>query len=168
MRSIFAMALVGVFSSISMAYAASDVSPLAVPTNGPSQELRCRFEGRGFDQNESIRCFVRVELCQAKMQPGADRTVCPSNRNEAFEIRCTNGFDLESRDFAVSSDQNNIWINADERGRSATLRLRERVLDEPQFAERRNNAELIIANRVARRLEGKCSFGLEREMLDME
>lgn len=148
MRSIFALALVSLISSVPSAFAATASTPAPAPTPG-YRELKCRFEGRDFDQHEGLRCYVRVSLCQSGMALGAsDARVCETrSERDAFEVRCTNGYELESRDFAVGYDHDNIWVNADERGRLATLRLK------PGEDYR---ADLVITNRVARHLEGRC------------
>jgi len=155
MRSIFVLAFVSLISTVPGAFAASMSVPSPTPTPG-SQELRCRFEGRDSDQNEGLRCYVRISLCPSAMapQPGDAQACGTRSERDAFEVRCTNGYELESRDYAVGRDRDSVWINADERGRLATLRLK--LEAGMQERSEGNRADLLITNRVARHLEGRC------------
>ncbi|MCM2278482.1 MAG: hypothetical protein NDJ89_10450 [Oligoflexia bacterium] len=119
---------------------AEEVRP---PNN--NKELKCVFHG-GADQNGGVRCHLRVQLCEKSGMANED--FCKNDRDrrdEAFELRCNNGFDLESRDFAISHDQNNLWINADERGAFATLRVSEG-----------GDAHLFVTNSRTFHMEGRC------------
>ncbi|MCM2323101.1 MAG: hypothetical protein NDJ90_07540 [Oligoflexia bacterium] len=146
MKKLIVLTVLGVLFGLSVASAAE-----MSPPNG--DRLVCRFEGFN-DQTNDFRCFVRIDLRS---------TPADHERDRAFLVRCNNGFELESRDFAISNDQNNTWINADERGKLASLRIKDFLTGSTNHEEDRFRADLLLAARGVARLEGFCRFDRERE-----
>lgn len=146
MRKTFAIAMLGLLSTVSYA---SDVN--YVSTNN-DKKLECRFHGRDWNQNDEIHCRASIDLCQ-ESAPGASNE-CQNRNKEDFRIHCSNGFELEVDDFSKDWNDGTLWLNASRHGKIATIKV--------DFDDRNHNekfeADLLIANRVTRHLEGACWF----------
>lgn len=148
MRKTLTLFVLAMFSVIGVAQASTDET--APELSLPSSEFFCKFRGHDFDQNQHLKCRVKLRYCQI----GATETEATCSTGENFlKIECTNGFDFHSRSLGVSYEDGNKWINADDHHKIATLKI------EVNSRSRNSlDADLLIGGRSANRLEGRCFY----------
>jgi hypothetical protein len=176
MKKTTVLTMMGFALSIGLSHAAETVAqPIPAPTLTPipiGLEFRCELEGRSVGQgsgsgsgsesdnssdhhqHNDVRCRVKGNLGCPTMRQG-DR-VCETKRSE-IEIKCSNGFKLEDEYPAITLQGGDLWINANEHHKLATLRVRDFGAPAAEY-ERRFKADLYGTNSVIFSTEGSCRF----------
>ena len=155
MLKIIAIVLVGLSSSV--VFADTD----SKPEKGDKIEYKCKFEGERKDcdcpRPEKIECWVEGRICKERHDLNGISSGCRDSE-DPIEIKCSNGFKLESRDAATQIDNRTLWINADDYKKIATIRVEDIIGDRSDSDERRKADLVISKDGKADRLEGSCKF----------
>lgn len=167
MKKLMTLTVLGLLSVVSYANAAgtgtgtTPPEPTPVSTVVPDYHvnLRCRFESREFDQFRDLRCEARVRFCEHKaLSDAASVEECRYDGKEFFELRCNDGFRLDSREVATDEIRKDLFLNAEEEGRLATIRVKD--FDRYSY-ERRRSDLMFSTRRFSARLEGECQVQKE-------
>lgn len=171
MRNMIAFVIVGFCSSIAQAN-----QPVNVDNRKETIKYECKFEGPKTCANcgeEKLGCKVEGVLCNEIDERGESRK-CRDSK-DPIEIRCTDGFKLESRDAAVELDNKTLWINADSEkewdtlgerdDKIATIRVEDFIKDHRGEQEFRRKADLLTSKKEgeANHIDGVCKFEKKRD-----
>ncbi|MFL5812755.1 MAG: hypothetical protein ACJ763_04205 [Bdellovibrionia bacterium] len=163
MRNIVGLVVVGLLTSVSFASAATQTGPAAAPTLTPVPygiRYFCEFEGRGLSehghQDRDVRC--KVEGILSGITVSAESVATPVIPGGPIEIKCSNGYKLESEYTAIAAQGGNLWINAERHDRLATIRVEDFYGPAAQNEGKRFKADLLAANSAVIHGEGKCRF----------
>jgi hypothetical protein len=133
----------------------------------------CELEESNSLSKNPICCKVEGIRCES--HPGIEGTSgsqeCRDRESrDPIRIECSNGFDLRDRDAAFALKRDDLFIIAEDenrghRERQAVLELEDVLRGEatvltPSSEPRRVDAELIIADGVAKSLRGRCKIRL--------
>jgi len=166
MQNVLSLAVVGLLTSISYANAASiEASPQTVP----GIRYFCEFEGRGLSehghQDRDIRCKVEGVLSGMTGLAGpvagnvdTDVVAGPVIPGGPVEVKCSNGYKLETEYSAIAYQGSTLWINAEKYDKLATLRIKDFNAVGTQEDGKRFKADLLAANSSVIHGEGKCKF----------
>lgn len=177
MRKLIAVALVGLGSAV--AFADSGDNPEGGGQKKEKVEFKCRFEGcrrgdfKNPDEGRTV-CWVEGSLC------GDHKDKHCSEDDNRLEIKCSNGFELRSKDIATSKSDHALWLNADsdhhddDDRKIATIRVEELLGDSRghDHDEFDRQATLLVSKGRheirdqlgdASRLEGECKFEIKHE-----
>lgn len=169
MRNVLSIAVVGLLASASFAQASTtEARPVPGPTLTPVYGIKyfCEFEGRGvgsgnFHQDRNVRCRAEGILGSIMTASSVDTNAVatPSIPGGPIEIRCSNGYKLETDYTAIAAQGGTLWINAERHDKLATIRVEDFFAPAAQNeSERRFKADLIAANSSVIHGEGHCKF----------
>jgi hypothetical protein len=171
MRNFLSVAVVGLLTSVSFANASTtETGPVAAPTLTPVPygiKYFCEFEGRGVGsdnvhQDRSVRCkaegILNLVTSTTAASVDSNSVPTPSIPGGPIEIKCNNGYKLETEYTAIAAQGGTLWINAERHDKLATIRVEDFFAPAAQDYERRFKADLIAANSVVIHGEGHCKF----------
>jgi hypothetical protein len=150
MRNLVALSVVGFLASASLASATV-----------PGLKVFCEFEGRGLSdhhhQDEDVRCRAEAFL---PLVVGAEAT--PPNAyypESKLEVKCSNGYRLETEKVAFAIGDETLWINGEKREKFATIRVRDYEANAVENeSEHRFRADLVAVDSRSVRAEGRCKI----------
>jgi len=160
-KALLMIATFGLLSSYSSISFATDSTPSVKPDR-ERVEFECRFRGCDGKGKENEECWVEgsIKLEERSHKPGTEN----ERREEFIKIKCNDGFTLHSENVASVFEREDLWINASEHGKLASIRIEDLDKDMKSLRNDRNEhvfeADLLTSGfkNINHPSRGECRF----------